>query len=131
MCHFLIILIFVFVVLVIFRCNCTYSWKFSDCHTLPDSTNGRVTDSNILCPFVSVGMRFLSVPPSGECVPCQVISVLSGPICWQVLDMFKSSNGRHRINMYGGLTLLVWLVRFSCVRRPVGILYISVDVRST
>ena len=34
----------------------------SDCHTLPDSTNGCVTDSNIICPFVSVGMRFLSVP---------------------------------------------------------------------
>ena len=32
------------------------------CHTLPDSANGRVTDSNILCPFVSVRMRFLSVP---------------------------------------------------------------------
>ena len=32
------------------------------CHTLPDSANGRVTDSKILCPFVSVRMRFLSVP---------------------------------------------------------------------
>ena len=32
------------------------------CHTLPDSANGRVTDSQILCPFVSVRMRFLSVP---------------------------------------------------------------------
>ena len=29
---------------------------------LADSTNGRVTDSRILCPFVSVGVRFLSVP---------------------------------------------------------------------
>ena len=36
--------------------------SLSDCHTLPDSTNGRVTDSKILCPFVSVHMRFLSVP---------------------------------------------------------------------
>ena len=34
---------------------------FSDCHTLPDSTNGRVTDSRIICPFVSVRMRFLFV----------------------------------------------------------------------
>ena len=34
----------------------------SDCHTFSDSTNGRVTDSIILCPFVSVCMRFLSVP---------------------------------------------------------------------
>ena len=33
----------------------------SDGHTLPDSTNGRVTDSKIACPFVSVRMRFLSV----------------------------------------------------------------------
>ena len=33
----------------------------NDCHTLPDSANGRVTDSKILCPFVSVRMRFLSV----------------------------------------------------------------------
>ena len=32
------------------------------CHTLPDSANGRVTDGKILCPFVSVRMRFLSVP---------------------------------------------------------------------
>ena len=32
------------------------------CHTLPDSANGRVTDSKILCPFVSVRVRFLSVP---------------------------------------------------------------------
>ena len=32
------------------------------CHTLPDNANGRVTDSKILCPFVSVRMRFLSVP---------------------------------------------------------------------
>ena len=31
-------------------------------HTLPDSATGRVTDSKILCPFVSVRMRFLSVP---------------------------------------------------------------------
>ena len=31
----------------------------TDCHTLPD---GRVKDSKILCPFVSVHMRFLSVP---------------------------------------------------------------------
>ena len=34
----------------------------SDCHTLPDSTLGRVTDSKILCPFLSVCMCFLSVP---------------------------------------------------------------------
>ena len=32
------------------------------CHTLSDSANGRVMDSKILCPFVSVRMRFLSVP---------------------------------------------------------------------
>ena len=32
------------------------------CHTLPDSANGRVTDSKFLSPFVSVRMRFLSVP---------------------------------------------------------------------
>ena len=32
------------------------------CHTLPDSANGRVTDSKILYPFVSVRMRFLPVP---------------------------------------------------------------------
>ena len=32
------------------------------CHTLLDSANRRVTDSKILCPFVSVRMRFLSVP---------------------------------------------------------------------
>ena len=32
------------------------------CHTLPDSANGRVTDNKIICPFVCVCMRFLSVP---------------------------------------------------------------------
>ena len=31
-------------------------------HTLPDSTNGRETDSKILSPFVPVRMRFLSIP---------------------------------------------------------------------
>ena len=36
--------------------------KLSDFHTLQDSANGRVTDSKTLCPFVSVYMRFLSVP---------------------------------------------------------------------
>ena len=45
---------------------------------------------------------FLVHSSCGECVSCQVISVLSGPIRWQVLDMFKTSNGRHRIKMYGG-----------------------------
>ena len=64
---------------------------------------------------------------------------LSGPIRWQVLDMFKTLNGHHR--MYGGLTLLMRLyavcpvlvlfVLFSCVWHTVGILYVSVDVLST
>ena len=40
----------------------TRGHSLSDCHTLPDSTNGGVTDRKILCPFVSVCMRFLSVP---------------------------------------------------------------------
>ena len=31
------------------------------CHTLPDSVNGRPTDSKFCNPFVSVRMRFLSV----------------------------------------------------------------------
>ena len=72
---------------------------------------------------------------------CQVISGLSGPIRWQVLDMFKTLNGRQRINMYGGGTLLMrWyavcpflmrFVQFSLFWHPVGILYVSVDVRST
>ena len=54
--------------------------------------------------------------------------------------MFKTSNGRHRIKMSAGWTLLVrWyavcpvlmrFVRFSCVWHPVGILYVSVDVIS-
>ena len=77
----------------------------SDCHSLPDSANGRVTDSKILCLFVSVRVRshaFLVRSSCGECVPCQVVSVLSGPIRWHVLDMFKTSNGRHRIKMSGG-----------------------------
>ena len=41
------------------------SWplnRLRPCHTLLDSANGRVTDNKILCPFVSVRMRFLSVP---------------------------------------------------------------------
>ena len=78
----------------------------SDCHTLPDSTNGRITDSKTLS--VRVRLHALHVRSScGECVPCQVISVLSGLIRWQVLDMLKTSNGSHRINMYGGRTLLM------------------------
>ena len=76
--------------------------SLSNCHTLPDSTNGRVTDSKILCPFVSVHMRFLSVPRA-----CKVISVLSGLIRWQVFNMFKTSNGYHRMKMFGGCTFLV------------------------
>ena len=43
---------------------------FNDCHTLTDSTNGRVTDSKIVRLHA-----FLVRSPYGECVPCQVISV--------------------------------------------------------
>ena len=74
----------------------------SDCHTLPDSANGCVTDSKN---YLSIHVRlhaFLVRSSCGECVPCQVISILSGPIRWQVLDTFKTSNGRHRIKMSGG-----------------------------
>ena len=39
-----------------------YPYLLSDCHTLLDSTNGRLTDSKILCSFVSVCMPFLSAP---------------------------------------------------------------------
>ena len=46
-----------------------------------------LTDSKILCPLHA----FLVRSPCGECVPCQVISVLSNPIRWQVLDMLKTS----------------------------------------
>ena len=56
-------------------------------HTLPDSTNGRVTDSKTLCPFLSDLHTFLVRSPCGECVQCQVISVLSGHIRQQVLDI--------------------------------------------
>ena len=69
----------------------------SDCHTLPDSANGLVTDSEILCQLVSVHMRFLSVPRL-----VNAFRVLSGLIRWQVMNMFKASNGRHRIKMFGG-----------------------------
>ena len=54
------------------RSNLTKRWTklrfLSDCHTLPDSANGRVTDSKILCPFMSVRMRFLSVRHACVCV---------------------------------------------------------------
>ena len=49
----------------IFSVALEFSFVFKSlrpCHTLPDSANERVTDSKILCPFVSVRMRFLSVP---------------------------------------------------------------------
>ena len=39
-----------------------YHFGLRPCHTLPDSANGRVTDNKILCPFVSVRMRSLSLP---------------------------------------------------------------------
>ena len=57
--------------------------------------------SKILCPFVSVHMRYLSVQ-CGERIPCKVILILSGLILWQVLNMFKTLNGRHRIKLSGG-----------------------------
>ena len=62
--------------------------SFKWCHTLPDRAIGSIADSKILCPFVSVSMHFFVRSSCGECIPCQVISVLSGPIRWQVLDMF-------------------------------------------
>ena len=108
------------------------------CHILPDSANGRVTDSKILCPFVSVRVRshaFLVRSSCGECFPCQAMSVLSGPIRWQVLNMFKTSNGRHRIKMSGGWTLLVRLyavclvlVRSASCRYPVCIRWCPFDL---
>ena len=42
-------------------CDILTGPQLSDCHTLPDSANGRVTDSKILYPFVSVHVRFLTV----------------------------------------------------------------------
>ena len=39
-----------------FYFNCLY--HLSDCHTLPDSTNGRVTDNKILCRFACVSCPF-------------------------------------------------------------------------
>ena len=39
----------------------SFRLSLSDCHTLPDSANGRIMDSKILCLFVSVRMPFLSV----------------------------------------------------------------------
>ena len=50
----------------------------------------------------NVRFAFLVSYSCRECVPGQVIYVLSGLIRWQVLDMFETSNGRHRIKMYGG-----------------------------
>ena len=41
----------------------------NDCHTLPDSANGCVTDSKVLCPFVSVRMRFLYAPHAANAFP--------------------------------------------------------------
>ena len=46
------------------------------CHTLPDNANRHVTDSKILCPFVSVHMSFLSVPHE-----VKVFRVRSYPFC--------------------------------------------------
>ena len=87
---------------LIWKCYCLVMLAKSDglidCHSLLDSANGQQN-------FLSVRVRshvFLVRSSCGECVPYQVISVLSGPIRWQVLDMFKASNGRHRIKMSGG-----------------------------
>ena len=54
------------------------------------------------------------------------------------LNMFKTSNGRHRLIgpvgeryscvRYAVCPVVVRIVRFSCVQHPVGILYVSVDV---
>ena len=45
---------------------------------------------------------FLVRSPCCECIPCHVISVLLGLIRLQVLNIFKTSNGRHLINIFGG-----------------------------
>ena len=60
-----------------------------------------LTDAQRTVKFSVRSHAFLVRSSCGECVPCQVISVLSGLIRWQVLDMFKTSNGRHRIEMSG------------------------------
>ena len=50
------------IVFKIRRSKVTDYAALSDGHTLPDGANGRVPDSNNLCPFVPVRIRFLSVP---------------------------------------------------------------------
>ena len=56
-------------------------WQFLiDCHTLLDSANGRVTDSNIFCPFLSVHVGFLSVPHAVNAVSGDIRFVRSYPL---------------------------------------------------
>ena len=100
----------------------------SDCHTLPDSTNGRVTDSKILCPFVSPHMRFLSVPHAMNAFRVRWYPFF--PLaCFGHVQNFELTP-RDK-NMYGGWMLpMPWyavcpvLVQFflsSCLQHPVSI----------
>ena len=50
------------IIFIISQPNICCGYSKNDRHTLPDSANGRVTDNKILFQFVSVHMRFLSVP---------------------------------------------------------------------
>ena len=60
---------------------------------------------------------------------------MSGPIRWQVLDMFKTSNGRHPINMFGWMNVTHGLVcGLSGSRAVCQVLmrsHVCIDVRST
>ena len=104
------------------RMRMQYSSRKSDCHTIPDSTNGRVTDYPVSgdihfvlsYPFARFGhVQNFKRPPRDKNVGW--VNVTHALVC----------------SLSGSCVVLVRFVRFSCVRHPVGILYVSVDVRST
>ena len=108
-----------------------YPCPLSDCHTLPDSANGCVTDSKILCSFVSARMRFLSVLHALNvyCVRSYLLASFG-----HVQNFARTPPDKYArwMNVTGPVvccfSVLMRFVWFSCIQHPVGILYVLVDV---
>ena len=117
-------------------------WKYrlytlSNCHTIPDSANVRVTDGKILSPFVSIRMRFLSVRHAVNAFRvrwypfCPVLSI--GKF-WTCSKLRRDATGLRCLMDERFSCVGMRFVRFSCGlfgSHAFSILYVSVDVRST
>ena len=89
--------------------------------------NGRVTDKTSLYPFVSVGIRFMSVPyPVNPLLVrrCPVMSVPSVGKFWACSKLSTGQNGLRRPFDVRSLSISIRFVRNSCVTSPVLIRFI-------